>query len=137
MTCAPLDAAAVNDFNALWTPLFLLASATATSPSPAGDHPPSHLLDRYLSEQQGGPAGERSDVTRLAQEPRRPRVIVYWWNRYASVISSAPPVPPRPCRGGLLADEMVRCFLAIPIYNPYSLLYFSRFCCYVRVVGHG
>ena len=34
-------------------------------------------------------------------------IKVYWWNRYSHEISSDPPAAPKPCQGGLLADEMV------------------------------
>ena len=35
-------------------------------------------------------------------------VLVYWWNRYSHQVSKETPLPPSPCRGGLLADEMVQ-----------------------------
>ena len=49
-------------------------------------------------------------------------LFIFWWNRFSMQISTTPPAPPQPCRGGLLADEMVRMtvvciFMCINIYD--------------------
>jgi len=75
-----------------------------TSAEMVGEQALHHpLWDRYImAEVEGGRKGGREGGVRLVNP------VPFYSNPYSKVVQMERPVPPKECRGGILADDMVR-----------------------------
>ena len=109
-TCSLLSLAEVESVNPLWTPLFAVEVGWHDAMKP-------QLWDDLIAEAQRSATDISSNnesqlhllssSSSTAEAAASIRTRLFWWNRYTHDICADPPDAPKPCRGGLLADEMV------------------------------
>ena len=132
VACSLLSLAEVETVNPLWTPLFAVEAGWCDAMKP-------QLWDDLITEAQRSSTADTTNDDDSQQQPSSSsstaeatasiRTRLFWWNRYTHDICTDPPDAPKPCRGGLLADEMV----------GYTPLYFYVSSLIIRLIllGYG
>lgn len=123
--------------NPLWTPLLCIYFSDSFNhirPQSIDDRLSAHSAARADSSKQSTAVPENSHQQRMQLDKDDDEVFVFWWNRYSMQVSAKPPQPPLPCRGGLLADEMVTnrhqvIKSILTHHNLHSLLQMSNYIC--------